>query len=358
MVMVMATMLACSLVSIPGEPQANIEATIAAGVAATRQAESFLKATIDAAVVATQQAGSASSLDTAFDNEAVVTVTPASITSVEQEVPLMDQRDITAVIANEVKGLITQDLAQLQSLYAPDAIVIDRGGTPDSPEDDRIWNGWDSIATRYEALFDLQISSLTLVDLSVTMEEGEAIGTYDGVILNNAYYADEGVYNLRERNGQWVITQVQFGLKPNYAFQPVQDDGLYILELGSQHRYEEPWGGDRGDPCRAWEEKNFDDTQPDHRGFNIELLLTNNSDEQAPDAWPVRFTTAAGKQVTACQYAYDGAGPAPDATSSVTFFTVVDKGDYVEKITLTLNDQVINFCLDGKGGWWRCELGR
>jgi len=136
--------------------------------------------------------------------------------------------------------------------------------------------------------------------------------------------------------------------------EPRQDDGLYVLELGSQHRYEEPWGWDRGDPCQAWATGNFDDTKPNYRGFNVELLLTNNSDSKVPDAWPISFTTANGKQVNACYYGYDGSGPPPGATSSVTFFTVVEKGDFVETITFALNDQTVQLCLDGKGGWSPC----
>jgi hypothetical protein len=136
---------------------------------------------------------------------------------------------------------------------------------------------------------------------------------------------------------------------------PTQDDGLYTLAVGSQHRYEEPWGWDRGDPCQAWESGNFDDTKPFYRGFNVELLLTNNSAEKAPDAWPVSFTTAGGKTVKACYYGYEGSGPEPGETSSVTFFTVVEQGDFVENITFSYNGQTVQLCLDGKGGWVHCS---
>ena len=53
-------------------------------------------------------------------------------------------------------------------------------------------------------------------------------------------------------------------------------------------------------------------------------------------------------------YGYEGSGPQPGATNSVTFFTVVEKGDYVEKITFSFNGQTLQLCLDGKGGWSRC----
>ena len=86
-------------------------------------------------------------------------------------------------------------------------------------------------------------------------------------------------------------------------------------------------------------------------------LLTNNSAAKIPDEWSedITFTTAEGKSVKACYYPYDGSGPPPEATNSMTFFTVVEKGDYVNRISLSLNNRVIRLCLDGQGGWWRCE---
>ena len=181
------------------------------------------------------------------------------------------------------------------------------------------------------------------------------------MVLDGTLYPDKGVYILEKSNGQWLITRLEFGNETEYdnltagSEEPVsRDDGLYVLELGNQHRYEEPWGWDRGDPCEAWATSNFDDTRPNYRGFNVELLLTNNSDTKVPDAWPISFTTANGKSVQACYYGYDGSGPSPGATSSVTFFTVVEQGDYVETVTFSLDDQTIQLCLDGEGGWTRC----
>ena len=132
--------------------------------------------------------------------------------------------------------------------------------------------------------------------------------------------------------------------------------GPYDLKVGNQHRYEEPWGGDRGDPCEAWRTGNFDDEHPNFRGFNLELLLTNNSASKVSDNWGdnIHFFTASGGEVKACYYGYGGAGPPPKATSSVTFFTVVPQGDYVQVVQLDLGGYTIRLCLDGKGGSWGC----
>ncbi|MCL4295100.1 MAG: hypothetical protein KJ077_05205 [Anaerolineae bacterium] len=325
----------------------NVEATVAAGVAATQQAAVNLQATIDAAIAATQAAIQAQS-------------TPAAPAPSEPEL-------VRTVILIEANATIARDLAVLQSIYAPDAVVVDHNGTPDDASDDTTWQGWANIERRYLAFFSAGFSSLTPVDLSIQMDSDlQATATHRGVILNGTVYPDRGVYTLNKINGQWLITRLEYGNEKGYSTlpaqaestpqvqKPPQDDGLYDLKVGNQHRYEEPWGWDRGDPCKAWETGDFDDTRPNYRGFNVELLLTNNSGGLVPDAWPISFTTAKGKSVKACYYGYAGSGPSPGATSSVTFFTVVEKGDYVEKITFSLNDQTVQLCLDGKGGWSRC----
>ena len=349
------TIIACGGIG----PQVDVEATVAAGVEGTRQAETRLQATIAAAVAATQQAGQTGAARGAGDGVIIATPTPLPSPATPTPAPQPpDQREVTAVISSEVNGLIAKDLARLQSLYAPDAVIIDRRGSPADRSDDTVWNGWANIAQRYLALFAADFSSLTLVDLAVQINGQQATGTYEGLILDGLLYEDKGIYTLENSNGAWLITQLEYGHQPGYAFQPSRDDGLYILAVGNQHRYEEPWGWDRGDPCEAWRTGNFDDTKPNYRGFNVELLLTNHSESKVPDDWSVSFTTAKGKSVRACRYSYEGAGPPPGATSSVTFFTVVEKGDYVERITLNLNDQVIRLCLDGRGGWQRCDRGR
>ncbi|HXV97483.1 MAG TPA: nuclear transport factor 2 family protein [Anaerolineae bacterium] len=337
----------------------DVEATVAAGIVATQQAAINLQATVDAAIAATQVAAAPSTPPSLLSTPIPLTPIPVPLT------PFSDPEQVRTVILSEVNGTVAQDLTLLKSLYAPDAIIIDRNGTPDDSGDDTTWQGWANIERRYLAFFSARYASLTLVDLSIQVDGNQATGTHQGVVMDGTLFKDRGVYTLAKLNGQWLITQLEYGYEkgngglPGQAgseqeAQPPRDDGLYVLKVGNQHRYEEPWGGDRGDPCKAWETNDFDDTQPNHRGFNVELLLTNNSEAKAPDAWPISFTTAKGKSVKACYYGYAGSGPSPGATSSVTFFTVVEKGDYVERITFSLNGQTVQLCLDGQGGWSSC----
>ncbi len=165
--------------------------------------------------------------------------------------------------------------------------------------------------------------------------------------------------NAAGANGQSAHATVQLQVTGSGSVTtppPVAGSGPYQLKVGNQHRYEEPWGGDRGDPCEAWRTGNFDDEHPNFRGFNLELLLTNNSAVKVSDNWGdnIRFFTASGGEVKSCYYGYGGAGPPPKATSSVTFFTVVPQGDYVQVVQLDLGGYTVRLCLDGKGGSWGC----
>lgn len=360
-----ANMAAC--VSTGGAPVVDVEATVAAGVAATSQASAGLQSTVDAAVAATLQAQPPTPQPTATPIPIPATPIPVS-TPVPDTPNTLDAPDlerVQAVIMNEVNGTVAQDLDFLQSLFAPDAVIIDHSGTPNDPADDTLWQGWPNIERRYQAFFSSGVSSITLVDLVIQVLADQAVATHQGVILDGTLYPDRGVYLLEKSNGQWLITQMDYGNLARDAgppagsskpppTPPTRDDGLYVLEVGSQHRYEEPWGWDRGDPCTAWETRNFDDTKPYYRGFNVELLLTNKSDEKIPDNWPITFVTHQGQPVQACFYGYAGSGPPPDTTSSVTFFTVVEQGDYVETITFSYNGQTVRLCLDGRGGWRNC----
>lgn len=132
--------------------------------------------------------------------------------------------------------------------------------------------------------------------------------------------------------------------------------GLYSLRLGNQHNYQEPWGGDKGDPCRAWRENDFDDKNPNFRGFNVELWLTNNTSRKVADNWGegLDFISNTGQSLTACYYGYQGMGPPPKGRSSVTFFSVVPQGQFVQTIELRLSGQIIRLCLDGRGRAWSC----
>jgi hypothetical protein len=128
--------------------------------------------------------------------------------------------------------------------------------------------------------------------------------------------------------------------------------GRYVLSVG-KHIYE-PWGAPKGgDICESYRRRDFDD-RVQMKGFNIEFLLTNNSSIPVPDDWSPSFVTAKGRTVQVCYYGYAGSGPQPGATSSMTFFTIVEPDDYVRVVQLEVNGEVIQICLDAAGAQSPC----
>ena len=107
------------------------------------------------------------------------------------------------------------------------------------------------------------------------------------------------------------------------------------------------------DRCEAYRNGDFDDKNH-KKGFNIELSLTNKSTQQVADDWTPVFTTAAGQNVQVCYYGYAGSGPAPGATTYVTFFTIVETTDYVRVVKLNVNGQTLQICLDPSGAQAPC----
>lgn len=128
--------------------------------------------------------------------------------------------------------------------------------------------------------------------------------------------------------------------------------GRYVLSVG-KHVYE-PWGAPKGgDICESYRRRDFDD-RVQMKGLNIEFLLTNNSSIPVPDDWSPTFVTAKGRTVQVCYYGYAGSGPQPGATSSMTFFTIVEPDDYVRVVQLEVNGEVIQICLDAAGAQSPC----
>ncbi|MEW5957271.1 MAG: FHA domain-containing protein [Chloroflexota bacterium] len=128
--------------------------------------------------------------------------------------------------------------------------------------------------------------------------------------------------------------------------------GRYVLTVG-KHIYE-PWGAARGgDVCESYRRHDFDD-RIQMKGFNLELLLTNNSSLPVADNWSPSFTTAKGRSAQVCYYGYAGSGPQPGATSSITFFTIIELDDYVRVVQLDVNGESIQICLDPAGAPGPC----
>ena len=136
--------------------------------------------------------------------------------------------------------------------------------------------------------------------------------------------------------------------------------GPYVLKVGSKHRYE-PWGAPwDGDPCQAYRENRWNDKVL-MRAFHLQLLLTNNSTAPIPDGWVPDYRTAGGKTGQFCYFGYSSdrtTAVMPGATGDVTFFTVIQPGDYVQYVYLPIDSakgHFLEICLDGSGAQISCS---
>src|SRR5262249_55041098 len=100
------------------------------------------------------------------------------------EAASVDIQAVQTVIDAEVRGTSQEDFTLLRQLYAPDAVIIYRGGTRDT-SDDRTWKGWDAIQQRYllEIFPYLRRRPYTLIELSITVNGEQATATHQGTLV-------------------------------------------------------------------------------------------------------------------------------------------------------------------------------
>ena len=119
---------------------------------------------------------------------------------------------IENIIETEVNAAVELNLAVLESIFASDAIVVNRQGTPNDEDDDIIFEGWETIKTHHYMGFQIHFApeEMTLVDLTIGINGDVATAVHKGVILNGEYLDDISVYTLEKRRGRWLITQLEF----------------------------------------------------------------------------------------------------------------------------------------------------
>lgn len=195
-----------------------------------------------------------------------------------------------------------------------------------------------------------------VIDYPITFE---AIVLDDGPFDN---YQGQGVIyidDLESRTGTVVTPTPVTSAPPASSPTPAPTTGAvvssnYQLTVG-EHLYE-PWGASNYDDlCEARERgrNGFNDRVP-MTALNIELNLINNATIPVADDWLPRFVTAAGSAVQVCPYSYDDNGPPPGEARSMTFFTLVNVGDYVRFVQLDVNGEFIQICLNESGAQTGC----
>ncbi|MEM8640624.1 MAG: hypothetical protein AAGG51_17670 [Cyanobacteria bacterium P01_G01_bin.54] len=119
---------------------------------------------------------------------------------------------VVEVIQLEVEAAQNANVGSLASIYAPDAMLLDKGETVRATHDDIRYEGWDKIKQRYlEFWAREECQSLDLVDLVIEVKKNRAIATHRGVICDGEYNKDISYYELERIKGNWLITYLEYG---------------------------------------------------------------------------------------------------------------------------------------------------
>jgi len=127
---------------------------------------------------------------------------------------LQNIQAIREVIDGEGEVIIQKDLALLDTIYAPDAIIIHCPAPDEEP--DVIHEGRERIRERYTKFFQEGWTSLSQVDLSIAVENDSATAISQGIVTNaEEFIKFTAKFTLERDNKQWVITRFECGLTPD-----------------------------------------------------------------------------------------------------------------------------------------------
>ncbi|NEO86356.1 MAG: hypothetical protein F6J87_19180 [Spirulina sp. SIO3F2] len=118
---------------------------------------------------------------------------------------------VLEVIQTEVEAAQNANIGILAAIYAPDAVLLDKGETNRNPRDDVAYEGWDEIKDRYLKFWtDNKCNSMDLVDLVIEVNKNHAIATHRGVICDREYNQDVSYYELKKIKGKWFIVYLEY----------------------------------------------------------------------------------------------------------------------------------------------------
>jgi cellulose synthase/poly-beta-1,6-N-acetylglucosamine synthase-like glycosyltransferase len=133
-------------------------------------------------------------------------------------VPPQPSETVGAQLIREADAARRQDVAAALGLWDSQGVIKDAMFTPDVPDDDRIWIGFDGIRARYEQEFRLRhYRELRHLNLSVTFhgaDEATIINDLDALIESNEEAARVQLdksdrWTLRRHNGHWRIVMLE-----------------------------------------------------------------------------------------------------------------------------------------------------
>ncbi len=123
---------------------------------------------------------------------------------------LPDEAAIRAVLNAEARGVQTQDIELLMSLWAEEGEVRDARHTPDDPTDDIVWSGKTAIYQRYVHLvFPGNPGLVEHPDVAVHIEGGRAVVTSTTRIGQEVAPGGDR-WELRKEHGTWKLLKLVY----------------------------------------------------------------------------------------------------------------------------------------------------
>jgi hypothetical protein len=128
--------------------------------------------------------------------------------------PASAEEAIRQLIISEGRGVVSQDIAGLMDLWAPDGVIADAKHTPDDPNDDARWSGRDAIRERYVVLvFPGNPLSAGALDITLDIQGDEATAISTTVIGNEVAPGGDR-WTFVKKDGRWWITGLTYNLEP------------------------------------------------------------------------------------------------------------------------------------------------
>ncbi|HEY64600.1 MAG TPA: DUF4440 domain-containing protein [Caldilineae bacterium] len=140
--------------------------------------------------------------------------TPTPIPRTPTPVPSSDEEAILQLLNAEAEAVVAQDIDRLEEIWAKDGVVIDAKHTPDNPDDDARWQGWDAIRERYVVVVfpgAPQMVAHPLVDIKISGDTAVVTTTTQ---IGSEVAAAGDRWTFARRDGRWVITSLTYNLEP------------------------------------------------------------------------------------------------------------------------------------------------
>ncbi len=140
--------------------------------------------------------------------------TPTPVPRTPTPVPATDEEAIRQLLDAEAEAVVAQDIDRLQEIWAEDAQIVDANHTPDQPDDDARWEGWDAIRERYVVVVfpgNPQMVAHPIVEMKITGDTA-VVTTTTQIGAETAVAGDR--WTFARRGGRWVITSLTYNLEP------------------------------------------------------------------------------------------------------------------------------------------------